>query len=89
MTSLNRLTKELDMICKIQKSYFEVIDTSDIYNWKCKIILPEDCKYSIKIYNLHIKFTENYPFTHPYFQFLEKIEPEHEYIDNNITICGI
>ena len=77
-----RLKKELEKLDKNPNPCLEIISFDDFTNMYCKIHLPPDCKYPIKMYNLHIVFSNNYPFTYPTVQFLEKVEPEHEFIDN-------
>jgi ubiquitin-protein ligase len=84
MAAKTRLQKELDILLRTPKPFIELVNTNDMKNWYCKIILPAETKYSVKNYNLHIQFPENYPFSYPTIQFLEKVEPENEFIDNTI-----
>lgn len=85
MAFSTRLSKELEMLKKSPKPYFELLEINgvDLY---CKIILPENCKFNVKKYDLHLKFPENYPFKSPTIQFIEKVEPETKFIDNNKTV---
>lgn len=85
-TIVERLQKELDIIMlKPPTNCSAGMVDGDIYHWEALIIGPNDTPYEGGIFNLSIKFDDDYPFHPPKIKFITKIF--HPNINSKGEIC--
>ncbi len=83
-----RITKEFEKLIKDTLPGFEVSmpDTDNCFEWKAIIPGPAGTPYAGKLYELAIKFPENYPYKPPNVKFITKVLG-HPNIYANGSIC--
>lgn len=86
MATIQRLTKELEMIQKNPPmNCSSGVVNNNIFHWEATIIGPSDSPYEGGIFKLDIQFPEKYPFKPPKIKFLTRIY--HPNISKQGLIC--